>query len=287
VNATQMALIPTQAPTTERRLLSLDELPQAHVGARPDRELIESVKAFGVQVPILVRERNGAYVLVDGRRRVAAQRIALEEVAKDSAEDAGWLSHIKAEVISGVTASMASALTIGLHATRRENPAMELDAIEDLLKIGAQEADICGATGLAPHQIRARLRLQRLVPALREAFREGRITTTTASDAARLPAAQQGKLAAKLAADGRLTAADVRAARSAQASSAAGQLPDELFEPVPEELDSSSDTVVVVSIADFLQNRTEGDWRHIYSDDAVLLLEELIGLLPENLRPND
>lgn len=288
MNATQMALIPEVIPTTERRMIPLTELPLAHVGARAERELIDNIKTFGVQVPIVVRERGGAYVLVDGRRRVAAQRIALEEAIKAhgaESPEAEALRTIKAEVISGVTAAMASALTIGLHATRRENPAAELEAIEDLLKVGAQEADICEATGLAPHQVRARLRLQRLIQPLRDAFRDGQITATTAGDAARLPAAMQTRLAAKLLAGERLTSKDVKAARSAQAVSVTDQLPEDIFAAIPEETESSSDTVTVVAIAEFVQRRAEGDWRRILSDDAVILLEELIDLLPENLRP--
>jgi ParB-like chromosome segregation protein Spo0J len=288
VNAVQMELIPTVAPTTERRILRLDELPLAHVGSRAERDLIENIKVFRVQVPIVVRERDGAYILVDGRRRVAAQRIALEEIIKAhgaDSDEAEALRTIKAEIISGVTAAMASVLTIGLHATRRENPASELEAIEDLLKIGAQEADICEATGLQPHQVRARLRLQRLTPALRAAFSDGRITHSTAADAARLPLAMQKKLEGKLTPGERLTSKDVRAARSAQAVEATGLLPDDIFAPIPEETDSSSDTVTVVAIAEFVQSRAEGEWRRILSDDAVLLLEELIDLLPENLRP--
>jgi ParB-like chromosome segregation protein Spo0J len=283
-----MALIPTTAPTAERRMVRLDELPAAHIGTRPERDLVENIKIFGVQVPIVVRERDGDYVLVDGRRRVAAQRIALYETTMthgaESAE-AEALRTIKAEVISGVTATMASVLTIGLHATRRENPASELEAIESLLKVGAQEVDICEATGLLPHQVRARLRLQRLIPSLREAFNDGKITPSTAADAARLPSLMQTRLAAKLTTGERLTSKDVRAARSAQAISVTDQLPDDIFAAIPEETDSSSDTVAVVAIADLVQRRAEGEWRRVLSDDAVLLLEELIELLPENLRP--
>lgn len=288
MNAVQMALIPSETLKKERRSIPLGDLPVPHTGARPERDLIDSIKTFGTQVPILVRERAGAYVLVDGRRRVAAQRIAMEEVTAEHGADsqqALCLMAIDADVISGLSASVASVLTIGLHATRRENAAVELDAIEELLGIGAGEAEICEATGLMPHQIRARLRLQRLNRPLREAFRAGQITTHAATDASRLPPAQQQKLAAKLTDTGRLTAHDVREARSAQAHAITSQLPDALFETVPEESESSEDTTAVVAIADYVLARTEGEWKRILSDDAVTILEDIVNLLPENLRP--
>ena len=214
-------LLPEAPPRTALRRVRLALLPPdaALPGPPPDRGLRESVAALGVLQPVLLQAGpGGTYRVRDGRRRVKAARAAGMEA-------------VPALVLEGAAgggddgAPWGDAVTLAAHATRRDNLAAELEALERLVAAGADAGEIARATGWAPNTTRHRLRLLGLHPALRAALAAGALTRHVALEAARLPAGTQGRLAAVLTEGGRLTERDLAAARSARTAAGAAALP--------------------------------------------------------------
>lgn len=211
---TQSRLLPDERLDIEADHLDLDVL--AHVEVQPaSRELIESVRALGILQPILVRYNENEYDIVDGRRRLdAARKVGLTGIPV---------------MVALTDLSIADVATLAANATRRSNPVAEFDAIQRLAKQGATIKHISGATGMSLPTIKARIGLMRLSPALTGAFRAGKITTSVAEGAAKLPPSLQEILAATLLTKGRLTETDIHTVRTARSQQATAQLPDTLF----------------------------------------------------------
>ena len=204
---------PLRAPVPIAKLLPLvlDAIP-------PDRELVKSVRRFGVVTPVVLLNLNDGQGdrLVDGRRRVLAAR------------EAG-LDHVEALIYrldpDEGRRFPPEVLTLALNEQRRPNPVAEAKAIRQLMARGILPRDICLITGLSPARMQRRLRLLGLSAPLAEALVEGRLTVRVAEAAAKLAPAEQGELAEKLARDGKLTAADVARARDAVRRRALQALP--------------------------------------------------------------
>lgn len=220
--ARQVTLLPETPPAFRAEAVSLDALPPdaAMLGAPPDPALVASIRQHGVLQPVLlIRAGSGALWVAEGRRRIKAARRA----------GAGT---IPAWITDGDN-GLAAAVGLVTHGTRRDNPAAELAAIEQLLVLGASEQAIARETGLRLPTIRRRLRLRQLDPGLHQAFRFGRLAVGVAEQAAKLPAVAQARLAVKLAEVGTVTATDVAAERQVRREDAAVALPFGLLTAVP------------------------------------------------------
>jgi hypothetical protein len=125
-------------------------------------------------------------------------------------------------------------LTHALHASRTASRAGELRAIENILRAGADEAvtvkEIGAKTGMSVQTVRWRLGLRSLTPVMRARFDEGKITTTVAEAAARLPEAEQMALQPRLEASSRLSVVNVRAVARERTDAVTSELPAGLFE---------------------------------------------------------
>lgn len=231
----QLTLIPEEPLVLERAELPLASLPDDDDldGQGPDAALVRSIAAHGVLQPVVVRRIEDLagvrYDVIDGRRRIkAARRAELED--------------IPAVIVCG-TDAMSRALTVGLHATRRDNLGAELAAIRDLAHLGADEDAIARATGINRSTLRARLRLIRdLHPVLFDAVIGGRIAMTVAQQAAGCTAETQARLAARYQETGKLTGQQVEAERRAEVRAAVqalsfadlpGVMADDDVEPAP------------------------------------------------------
>lgn len=218
--AEQLALLPEQPLVPRLRHVRLDRLPpdEELVGPPPDRSLVESIKHLGLLEPVLLtgsskpddRAHSGLRVL-DGRRRVkAARRAGLREIPCLVVETAGLVG---------------STVAVAKHATRRDNLAAELAAVESMAATGRSEQEIAAATGLGPERVRQRLRLRGLHPDLRAALASGTLSAHAATEAVRLPGSAQEDLADRLRERGKLTARDLADARRARAAVGAASLP--------------------------------------------------------------
>lgn len=211
-------LIPEQVPEVEPQDIELSRLSDVRVGPEPTPQFIDSIRKFGVVVPIVVRRLNDGkqFEVIDGKRRAKAA-IACE------------MTTIPARVYDEGFA-FSPAMTVTLNNLRSSNPVSEFEAIERMLQKGASEREIARATGLSIGTVRKRLKLAGLLPELQEAFRRGEISTTVAERVATLPKPAQERLNAIRQDKGKLTGRDVSEAKEVARQRELGTIPMEVFE---------------------------------------------------------
>jgi len=194
-----------------------DLLPLAKDAVAPSRQLVASVRRYGVVTPVILVDTGDGQgkQLVDGRRRVLA------------AKEAG-LTHVEAVTYSfnreDARGFPAELLTLTLNELRRPNPVAEAEAIRRLLDRGAPLRDICRATGMSPARVKQRMRLLNLAAPLAQALSQGEIAISVAEAAAKLGSTEQRALADRLAERGKLTLEDIAEARSARRKAAQSTL---------------------------------------------------------------
>ena len=177
----QLSLIPEKLVSPKARKVVLTELPEDLSGSEPDQGFIDSIQKYGFLQPIGLLEDGDIYQVAYGRRRIRAARTLGLISIPSLIYPLGW--------------TPASVLTLIENTHRQDNLAAKLEAIETLRKSATPE-EICTAVGISlPELNKAIKMLNELTPELREAMKEGRIKTTTAQKAAKLPVEQQQALA--------------------------------------------------------------------------------------------
>ena len=167
--------------TTHHIEVPLDHLEPAKSNARrtpataaDHEQLVASIRAHGLLTPLLVRERGGGvdaesetYLVVDGARRLAALR-ELDEPApvpctrEMSETHAGELS-------------VAGNLHVALH------PADQVEAFERMRDAGETIEAVADRFGVTVRTVRRRLALAGVAPAVRAAWRDGKISSEHAA----------------------------------------------------------------------------------------------------------
>jgi ParB/RepB/Spo0J family partition protein len=177
----QLSLIPEKLTSPKARKVILTELPEDLSGSEPEPEFIETIRKYGFLQPIGLVQNGETFQVAYGRRRIRAAR------------SLGLLS-IPA-LIYPLGWTPASVLTLIENTHRQDNLAAKLEAINTLRKSATPE-EICTAVGISQPELNKAIKmLNELAPELIEAMREGRIKTTTAQKAAKLPVEQQKALA--------------------------------------------------------------------------------------------
>lgn len=205
----QSPLLPAKRPRYELKTVSVEKLVYDAVGPQPDSALVENIKNFGILQPIEVEpeREDGLYAIRDGRRRYLAARTA-------------GLTRIPCIVLHDVDSQV---VRLSTHALRRENQAVELGAIEALIERYYDRSElpvyseIARVTGMTVQAIKARLRLAGLIPGLRAALIEDRISASVGEACCKLAVELQQRAYAILAERGKLTMADVRDLKKVQA----------------------------------------------------------------------
>jgi ParB/RepB/Spo0J family partition protein len=176
----QLSLIPEKLTSPKDRKVVLTELPEDLSGPLPEPEFIDSIRKYGFLQPIGLIDGE-TYQVAYGRRRIrAARSLGLISIPA-RIYPLGW--------------TPASVLTLIENTHRQDNLAAKLEAIDTLRKSATPE-EICTAVGISqPELSKAIKMLNELAPELIEAMREGRIKTTIAQRAAKLPIEQQQALA--------------------------------------------------------------------------------------------
>lgn len=199
-------LLPDERPEQRDQDVYLTELPANDSlemrGPNPDQDLIDLVAAFGFWERVVLFQRpDRTYKVLNGRRRIKTARLLNMETIPATVFYGG---HYSPDVI-----------TVGAHATRQENIAAEVAAIEALL--GTQKADgtyynerdVSEATGLPLQTLRKRAELMGLHPHLRAALDSNKIKRGVAEIIAKRTKEEQATLASILESSGRVTMNDV------------------------------------------------------------------------------
>ena len=177
----QLSLIPDKLVTPKARKVVLSDLPEDLMGPEPEQGFIDSIQKYGFLQPIGLLEDGDRYQVAYGRRRIRAARTLGLISIPALIYPLGW--------------TPASVLTLIENKHRKDNLPAQLDAIATL-RLSATPEEICVAVGMSqPELAQAIKMLNALAPELRDAMRDGRIKTTTAKQAAKLPIEQQQALA--------------------------------------------------------------------------------------------
>lgn len=134
-------------------------------------ELITTVASVGILQPLLVTDgpKSGQYYVIDGHRRLA------------SAKAAG-LEKVPCEVITSEEAAHAKLLS---NLDRKQlSPLDQCRTINELKEIGYDNISIGNILGISRYQVERRLRLNNLIPDLKEKLQDGSIPIDKASEAA-------------------------------------------------------------------------------------------------------
>lgn len=196
----------------------------ADEAAEPSAGFIEGLRVVGLVLEpvILTRTPGGRLSVKDGIRRIKGAAAA-------------GLEQVPVRIFESMSGDTAAAVTLITNYHRSPNAVAELRAMEKLMEAGRSAEDIAAGLALPLGRVQRRLRLQKLVPALRAAFDGGRIPVSVAEQAARLPRRAQQNLAKEMelragaGESASLTAGAVRAERQATTAAVAGSLPDALF----------------------------------------------------------
>lgn len=163
----------------------------------PDEELLDSVRARGVENPIHVRRKEGSNKLfiVDGHRRALAASLAYEKGSSGPIRvvDHGYISDREAKLLA------LTATSYGKPLTKREL----IGVIEWLSKDGMSPVEIGKALGRNKTVIYEYLAVAtkaspKLKTAAKKSVKEGGVSPRAAAQASQLPKKEQDKLAKKM-----------------------------------------------------------------------------------------
>ena len=170
-------------------LSQLHDFPDHPFKVRDDEkmeETVESVKAYGVLVPAIVRQRpDGEYEIVSGYRRKRASELAglseLPAIVRDLDDDAATIimvdSNLQRENI--LPSERAAAYKMKLEAIKRQGARTDLTSRQVGGKLNTT-ASVGEAAGDSERQVQRYIRLTELQPELQEMVDTGKIAMTPA-----------------------------------------------------------------------------------------------------------
>lgn len=195
---TQLSFVPESVPSA-----SSSNIPTADLHCEATTApswLVDSIRHSGIVSPVIVGDKGDeGYVVIDGRRRVAAAR-ALK------------LDHVPCRVYDYADVGSVSAMwAAALNELRASNPVTNLEAVIDMNARGASVAQISIATGLTAPTVSVYQAVAATAgPVLIEALKTGKTKFSTVRLALKLDSGGRSKCEAILAKDGKLTSKDVR-----------------------------------------------------------------------------
>ena len=170
-------------------LSQLHDFPNHPFKVRDDekmQETVESVKAYGVLVPAIVRQRpDGDYEIVAGHRRKRASELAglneLPAIVRDLDDDAATIimvdSNLQRENI--LQSERAQAYKMKLEAIKRQGERRDLTSPQVAAKFRADD-EVAKAAGVSGDTVRRFIRLTELQPELQEMVDSGKMAMTPA-----------------------------------------------------------------------------------------------------------
>ena len=184
-------------------LSQLHDFPNHPFKVRDDekmQETVESVKAYGVLVPAIVRQRpDGEYEIVAGHRRKRASELAglneLPAIVRDLDDDAATIimvdSNLQRENI--LPSERAQAYKMKLEALKRQGERRDLTSPQVAAKFRADD-EVAKAAGVSGDTVRRFIRLTELQPELQEMVDSGKMAMTPAVELSYLKPEEQSLL---------------------------------------------------------------------------------------------
>ena len=184
-------------------LSQLHDFPNHPFKVRDDekmQETVESVKAYGVLVPAIVRQRpDGEYEIVAGHRRKRASELAglneLPAIVRDLDDDAATIimvdSNLQRENI--LPSERAQAYKMKLEAIKRQGAHTDFTSRQVGGKLNTT-ASVGEAAGDSERQVQRYIRLTELQPALQELVDSGKMAMTPAVELSYLKPEEQSLL---------------------------------------------------------------------------------------------
>ena len=184
-------------------LSQLHDFPNHPFKVRDDdkmQETVESVKAYGVLVPAIVRQRpDGEYEIVAGHRRKRASELAglseLPAIVRDLDDDAATIimvdSNLQRENI--LPSERAQAYKMKLEAIKRQGERRDLTSPQVAAKFRADD-EVAKAAGVSGDTVRRFIRLTELQPELQEMVDSGKMAMTPAVELSYLKPEEQSLL---------------------------------------------------------------------------------------------
>ena len=181
-------------------LSQLHDFPNHPFKVRDDekmQETVESVKAYGVLVPAIVRQRpDGEYEIVAGHRRKRASELAgLSEVpaiVRDLDDDTATIimvdSNLQRENI--LPSERAQAYKMKLEAIKRQGARRDLTSPQVAAKFRADD-EVAKFSGVSGDTVRRFIRLTELQPELQEMVDSGKMAMTPAVELSYLKPKEQ------------------------------------------------------------------------------------------------
>ena len=187
-------------------LSQLHDFPNHPFKVRDDekmQETVESVKAYGVLVPAIVRQRpDGEYEIVAGHRRKRASELAglneLPAIVRDLDDDAATIimvdSNLQRENI--LPSERAQAYKMKLEAIKRQGERRDLtsDQVGQKLNGKTSRELVAEKSPDSPTQIQRYIRLTELQPELQEMVDSGKMAMTPAVELSYLKPEEQSLL---------------------------------------------------------------------------------------------
>ncbi len=165
-------------------------------------ETVESVKQYGILVPIIVREKDDGYEIISGHRRKRACELAgietIPAIVRNLDDDTAIIhmvdSNVQRENI--LPSEKAKAYKMKLEAIKRQGARTDLTSRQVVGKSEKKEAaDVVGdATGESGRQIQRYIRLTELEPELLQMVDEKKIAMTPAVEISYLKPEEQRML---------------------------------------------------------------------------------------------
>ena len=161
------------------------------------QETVESVKAYGVLVPAIVRQwPDGEYEIVAGHHRKRASELAglseLPAIVRDLDDDAATIimvdSNLQRENI--LPSERAQAYKMKLEAIKRQGERRDLTSPQVAAKFRADD-EVAKAAGVSGDTVRRFIRLTELQPELQEMVDSGKMAMTPAVELSYLKPKEQ------------------------------------------------------------------------------------------------
>lgn len=178
--------------------------PEHPFGVRNDeymRETVESIRNYGVLVPVIVRPRkNGGYEMISGHRRKYASELAdlteIPAVVRNLDNDAATIvmvdSNLQRENI--LPSERAKAYKMKLDAIKRQGSRSDLTSTQVGQKLKWSVEQVAEEAGESKSQVQRYIRLTELLPELQQMVDDQKIAMTPAVEVSYLTPHEQSLL---------------------------------------------------------------------------------------------